>query len=101
MIQELVTTDGELFSKEDEHFYVKILNHIPFEEITSFFIKKSVYNKIKENQKKTNGSCGLTDIDCKDVLNFLEIKEALVFLEEKNKIFKKKGINKELYFLKK
>ena len=99
MIQEIITTDGEVISSEEKEFYTKALNEIPFNEIKDYFIKKSIIGKIKVNNKETNGKCGITTIQLKNLVSFKEIDEAILFLIEKKQIIQKKGINNNLYFL--
>ena len=99
MIQEFITTDGEVISVEENAFYTKVLNHIPDEELTSCFLKKNLLKKVRENHKVTNGDNGLSIIQLRSLFSFEEIKQALEYLQEKNQIQKREGINNDLYFL--
>ena len=99
MIQEFITTDGEVISVEENAFYTKLLNHVPDEELTSYFLKKNLLKKLRENHKVTNGDNGLSIIQLRSLFSFEDIEQALEYLQEKNQIQKREGINHELYFL--
>jgi hypothetical protein len=100
MLQEFVTEDGEVISKDENNFYHKVFNNIPFEEITSYFIQKNLFEKIKARQKETNGKCGISVIELSNIIQLQQIQLSLTQLEEKNKITERIGINNKLYFLK-
>jgi hypothetical protein len=99
MIQEIITIDGEVISSEEEGFYTKALNEMPFDEIKDFFIKKSLIKKIKSNHKETDGKIGLSVIQMKNIISFEELEKAILFLIEKKQIIQREGINNNLYFL--
>lgn len=100
MIQEFVSEDGEVVSKDENNFYHKLFNNLPFEEITSYFIQKSLFLKIQARQKETNGKCGSSVIELSNIIELEYIESSLTQLEEKNKIIQRIGINNKLYFLK-
>lgn len=100
MILEFVTEDGEVISKDENNFYHKLFNNLPFEEITSYFIQKSLFLKIQARQKETNGKCGSSVIELSNIIKLEQIQLSLTQLEEKNKIIQRMGINNKLYFLK-
>lgn len=100
MILEFVTEDGEVVSKDENNFYHKLFNNLPFEEITSYFIQKSLFLKIQARQKETNGKCGSSVIELSNIIKLEQIQLSLTQLEEKNKIIQRMGINNKLYFLK-
>jgi hypothetical protein len=98
MIQEVITNDGLIISIEENEFYTKTLNEIPFIEIKNYFIKKAILLAVKENDKKTNGKSGITAVQLKEIISLNDIQEQLFFLEEKKVIIKRKGLNCSLYF---
>jgi hypothetical protein len=99
MIEEIITDDGEVISSGEKDFYTKALNEIPFEEIKNYFFLKSLIQKSKENHKKTNGKCGLSIIQMKNIISFDDLEKAILFLIEKKQIIQREGINNNLYFL--
>lgn len=99
MIQEFITADGEVISVEENAFYTKLLNYVPEQELTSYFLEKNLLKKVRENHKTTNGDNGLSIIQLRSLFSFEEIEQALEYLQEKNQIQKREGINHELYFL--
>ena len=40
MIAEIVTTDGEVISSDEENFFIKVLNQVPHNELKDYFLKK-------------------------------------------------------------
>lgn len=100
MIAEYITTDGEVISKDEKSFFIKLLNNVPEEELNSYFLKKNLLKKVKTNHIETNGSSGINIIQMKSFFSFEEIEQALQYLEQKNQIEKREGINNNLYFLK-
>ena len=99
MIAEVITTDGEVISSEEENFFIKVLNQVPHNELKDYFLKKEMLLKIKENHTKSNGSCGINQIQLKNIVSFDELEKTLNYLEEKKQIQKREGVNHELYFL--
>ena len=99
MIAEIVTTDGEVISANEENFFIKLLNHVPHDELKDYFLKKETLSKIIENHKKSNGSCGINTIQLKNIVSFEELEKTLNYLQEKKQITKREGVNHEMYFL--
>lgn len=99
MIAEIITTDGELIASTEQDFYIKLLNNVPEEDLSNYFLKRKLLSKVKLNHKETNGSNGLSVIQLRNLFSFEEIEKALQELQEKNQITKREGINQELYFL--
>lgn len=100
MIQEFITQDGEVISKDEKNFYYKLFYNLPFDEIKSYFIQKILFEKIKARQQETNGKCGTSIIELMNIIDLQQIQLSLTQLEEKNKIIQRMGINNNLYFLK-
>ena len=99
MIAEVITIDGEVISSDEENFFINVLNQVPYNELKDYFLKKQMLLKIKENHKKSNGSCGINQIQLKNIVSFEELERTLNYLQEKKQITKREGINHELYFL--
>jgi hypothetical protein len=99
MIAEIITTDGELIASTEQDFYIKLLNNVPEEDLSNYFLKRKLLSKVKLNHKETNGSNGLSVIQLRSLFSFEEIEKALQQLQEKKQITKREGINHELYFL--
>jgi hypothetical protein len=99
MIAEIITTDGEVIASTEQDFYIKLLNNVPEEDLSNYFLKRKLLSKVKLNNKETNGSNGLSVIQLRNLFSFEEIEKALQELQEKNQIIKREGINQELYFL--
>jgi hypothetical protein len=99
MIAEIITTDGEVIASTEQDFYIKLLNNVPEEDLSNYFLKRKLLSKVKLNHKQTNGSNGLSVIQLRNLFSFEEIEKALQELQEKNQITKREGINQELYFL--
>jgi hypothetical protein len=99
MIAEIITTDGEVISSTEENFFIKVLNQVPHEELKDYFLKKEMLLKIRENHKKSNGSCGINQIQLKNIVSFEELEKTLNYLQEKKQITKREGVNHEMYFL--
>ncbi len=100
MIAEIITTDGEVIASTEQDFYIKLLNNVPDEDLSNYFLKRKLLSKVKLNHKETNGSNGLSVIQLRNLFSFEEIEKSLQELQEKKQIIKKEGINHELYFLK-
>jgi len=102
-IAEVILNDGEVLSRSelnsDLEFQFKILNSLDFEILKSFFIKKTIIQAVKEKQKKSNGSNGITTIELLNVFKWSDIDTYVKELEQKNIIKKKDGINLEMYFM--
>lgn len=99
MIAEIITTDGEVIASTEQDFYIKLLNNVPEEDLSDYFLKIKLLSKVKLNHKQTNGSNGLSVIQLRSLFSFEEIEKALQQLQEKKQITKREGINHELYFL--
>jgi hypothetical protein len=99
MIAEIITTDGEVIDSTEQDFYIKLLNNVPDEDLSDYFLKRKLLSKVKLNHKQTNGSNGLSVIQLRSLFSFEEIEKALQQLQEKKQITKREGINHELYFL--
>lgn len=99
MIAEIITTDGEVIASTEQDFYIKLLNNVPEEDLSDYFLKRKLLSKVKLNHKQTNGSNGLSVIQLRSLFSFEEIEKALQQLQEKKQITKREGINQELYFL--
>jgi hypothetical protein len=102
-IAEVILNDGEVLSRSelnsDLEFQFKILNSLDFEILKSFFIKKTIIQAVKEKQKKSNGSNGITTIELLNIFKWSDIDAYIDELEQKNIIKKKDGINLEMYFM--
>jgi hypothetical protein len=99
MIAEIITTDGEVIASTEQDFYIKLLNNVPEEDLSNYFLKRKLLSKVKLNHKETNGGNGLSVIQLRSLFSFEEIEKALQQLQEKKQITKREGINHELYFL--
>ena len=99
MIAEIITTDGEVIAPTEQDFYIKLLNNVPEEYLSDYFLKRKLLSKVKLNHKQTNGSNGLSVIQLRSLFSFEEIEKAIEQLQEKKQITKIEGINHELYFL--
>lgn len=99
MIAEIITNDGEVITSNQENFFSVILNIIPHKELKDYFLKKEIFLKIQENHKKSNGSCGINEIELMNIFSFEELQNTLNYLQEKKQIIKREGVNNELYFL--
>jgi hypothetical protein len=102
-IAEITFDDGEILSISEtvsrKELEFKILNNLDFENIRSFFIKKTIIDVVKERHKKSNGSNGITTVE---LLNFFKWKDLEVHIKDlvdKKIIEKKQGINLEMYFI--
>jgi hypothetical protein len=102
-VAEVVFDDGEVLSSSefgsDLEFQFKILNSLDFENIKSFFIKKTIIEVVREKHKASNGSNGVTSVE---LLNIFKWKDVDIYVQElvsKKIIEKKQGINLEMYFV--
>jgi hypothetical protein len=104
-ISEIISTDGEVISKTNfnsqKEFEFKILNSLDFENIKTFFIKKSIIEAVKQKHNISNGSNGITTVELLNLFRWDDIELYIKELEEKNVIFKKQGVNLEMYFINK
>lgn len=102
-IAEIISIDGEVISLSDctseKEFEYKILNSLDFQNIKSYFIKKTIIELVKERHKKTNGSNGVTTVEMMNILKREDIEPFLNELQEKKIIELKKGINSDMYFV--
>lgn len=102
-IAEIISIDGEVISlaesNSEKEFEFKILNSLDFENIKSFFIKKSIIEAVKEKHNLSNGSNGVTTVDLLSIFKWKDIDIYVNELEQKRIIKKKKGINLDMYFI--
>lgn len=102
-ITAIVSPDGEIIPASDfgseKEFQFKILNSLDFENIRDFFIKKTIFQAVKEKQKLTNGSNGVTAIELNNLFKWSDIAIYLDELESKKIIKMQKGINSDMYFI--
>lgn len=102
-IAEIVLADGEVISSSESNsqkeFDYKALNVLDFENIKSFFIKKTIIQAVREKHNLTNGSNGLTDIELLNIFKFKDFELYLQELESKKIIKMRKGINSNMYFV--
>jgi hypothetical protein len=75
------------------------LNCLDFETIRNFFIKKTIIQVIKEKDKLSNGSNGVTTVELINLFKWNDIENYISELEEKKIIQKKQGISLEMYFM--
>lgn len=99
MIAEIITTDGEVIPSTEKDFYIMLLDNIPDEDLTDYFLARKILTKLRLNHKQTKGSNGLSIIQLRSLFYFEEIEKAIQRLQEKKQITKREGINQELYFL--
>lgn len=102
-IAEIISVDGEVvalsnFTSEKE-FDFKILNSLDFQTIREFFIKKSILDAVREKDKLSNGSNGVSIVELMNLFKLNEIEIYVNELEQKKIIQKKKGISLDLYFI--
>jgi hypothetical protein len=102
-IAEIISTDGEVIPASDfgseKEFHFKILNSLDFESVRTFFIKKTIIEAVKEKQKLSNGSNGVTTVELLNLFKWKDIELYIKELEEKKVITKKQGISLEMYFI--
>ena len=102
-IAEIVSVDGEVISLTEcasrIEFEYKVLNSLDFENIKSFFIKKTIIEAVREKHNLSNGSNGITSVDLINLFRWQDIESYLVELESKKIIKKRKGISLDMYFL--
>lgn len=102
-IAEIVFYDGEVLSSSESNsdleFQFKILNSLDFENVKSFFIKKTIIEIVKEKHKKSNGSNGVTSVELLNTFKWKDIEIYIKELVDKKIIEKKQGINLEMYFI--
>lgn len=101
-IAETISIDGEVISasefNSEKEFEFKILNSLDFENIKSFFIKKTIIEAVKQKHNSSNGSNGVTVICLLNLFKWKDIEFYIKELEERKIITKKQGINLEMYF---
>lgn len=101
-IAEVVLNDGEVLSTSEtnsvKEFEFKILNNLDFENVKSFFIKKTIIDIVKEKQKASDGNNGVTSVELLNIFKWEDLKTYIKELEEKKVIYKKQGVNLEMYF---
>lgn len=100
MIAEIITTDGEVIPSTHEDFYIMLLDNVPDQDLTDYFLARKILTRLRLNHKQTNGSNGLSIIQLRSFFYLEEIEKAIQRLQEKKLITKRDGINQELYFLK-
>jgi len=102
-IVEVISNDGEVLSasecNSEKEFEFKILNNLDFENIRSFFIKKTIIDVVREKHKTSNGSNGVTSVELLNLFKWKDLDIYLKELEEKKVIKKKQGVNLEMYFI--
>jgi hypothetical protein len=102
-IAEIISNDGEVIPASDfdsqKEFEFKILNSLDFENIRTFFIKKTIIESVKEKNNSSNGDNGVTTLELINHFKWNDINLFLKELEEKKIIKKKQGINLEMYFI--
>ena len=102
-IAEIISVEGEVVALSDfdteKEFEFKVLNCLDFETIRNFFIKKTIIQVIKEKDKLSNGSNGVTTVELINLFKWNDIENYIVELEEKKIIQKKQGISLEMYFI--
>ena len=102
-IAEVILDDGEVLSttevNSEKEFEFKILNNLDFENIRSFFIKKTIIDVVREKHKTSNGSNGVTSVELLNLFKWNDLDIYLKELEEKKVIQKKQGVNLEMYFI--
>lgn len=101
-IAEVVLNDGEVLCTSEtnsvKEFEFKILNNLDFENVKSFFIKKTIIDIVKEKQKASDGNNGVTSVELLNIFKWEDLETYLKELEEKKVIYKKQGVNLEMYF---
>lgn len=102
-INAIVSLDGEIISASDfnseNEFQFKVLNSLDFQIIKDFFIKKTIFEAIKEKKKLSNGSNGVTAVELNNLFKWDDIAIYLDELESKKIIKMRKGINLDMYFI--
>jgi hypothetical protein len=102
-VAEVVFDDGEVLSSSefgsDLEFQFKILNSLDFENIKSFFIKKTIIEAVREKHTSSNGSNGVTSVELLNLFKWKDLNVYLEELEQKKIIQKKQGVNLEMYFI--
>jgi hypothetical protein len=102
-IAEIISTDGEVIPASDfgseKEFEFKILNSLDFENIKSFFIKKTIIEAVKNKHNSSNGSNGVTNVELLNLFKWKDIELYIKELEQKKVITKKQGISLEMYFI--
>lgn len=102
-ITAIVSSDGEIVPNSDfgseKEFQFKILNSLDFENIKDFFIKKTIFQAVKEKEKLSNGSNGVTTVELYNLFKWTDIAIYIDELESKKIIKKQKGINLDMYFI--
>lgn len=104
-IAEVISEDGEVLScaecNSENEFEFKILNSLNFENIESFFKKKTIITAIKKKHTESNGHNGVTQIELTNLFKWKDIDVCVAELEQKKIIKKKEGISLEMYFMNK
>jgi hypothetical protein len=102
-ITAIVSSDGEIVPNSDfgseKEFQFKILNSLDFENIKDFFIKKTIFQAVKEKEKLSNGSNGVTTVELNNLFKWTDIAIYVDELESKKIIKMQKGINSDMYFI--
>ena len=102
-IAEIVFNDGEVLSSSvfgsDLEFEFKVLNSLDFQNIKSFFIKKTIIEAVREKHTASKGSNGVTSVELLNIFKWKDLEVYLKELEEKKIIQKKQGVNLEMYFI--
>jgi hypothetical protein len=99
----IVLLDGEIVPASDfvsdKEFQSKVLNSLDFENIRDFFIKKTIFQAVKEKHNLSNGSNGVTPIELLRLFQWSDIEKYVNELETKKTIKIQKGINSDMYFI--
>jgi hypothetical protein len=102
-ISAIISTDGEIIPSSDfgseKEFQFKTLNSLDFESVKDFFIKRTIFQAVKEKHNLSNGSNGVTSVELNNLFKWTDIEVYIKELENKNLIKTQKGINSEMYFL--
>lgn len=102
-IAEIITTDGEIFTKEDlsnKKLQFNLLKHLDFNTIQEFYFNKTIVANVKEKEQKSGGSNGATIIDILDNFKSSKIEPYIAELIKKGYLIKRESINLDVYFTK-
>jgi hypothetical protein len=102
-IAEIISTDGEIFTKEnlsDRALQLHLLKQIDFNIIQEFYFNKLIVSVTREKETKSNGSNGCTPINILEKFKWNFIEPYVNELISKGYLIKKQSINSEMYFTK-
>lgn len=103
-IAEIISTDGEVFTKEnlsDRLLQLNLLKQIDFNILQEFYFNKIIISTTREKESKSNGSNGAVPINILDNFKWNCIEPYVDELITKGYLIKKQSINSEMYFTKK